>query len=70
MGQPRERPEGPDLHARRSLPEASNAPEWPTFEIDGENARATLVIDRHDVVTHDLDGDLRRAWGDDVLAFS
>lgn len=51
-------------------PEATNAPEWPTFEIDGQDARATLVIDRHDVVTHDLDGDLRRAWGDNVLSFS
>jgi len=28
------------------------------------------VIDRHDVVVSDLDGELRRAWGDNVLSFS
>lgn len=56
--------------AHGQTPEAPNAPAWPTFEVDGDDSRATLVIDRHDVVTHDLDGDLRRAWGDRVLSFS
>lgn len=31
--------------------------------------RATLVIDTQDTVVDDLDADVRRAWGDDVLSF-
>ena len=56
--------------ARGEEPEAPNAPVWPPFTADGEHARATLVIDRHDIVVDDLDGELRRAWGDQTLAFS
>lgn len=51
-------------------PSAPDGVDWPRFSVTGENARATLVIDRHDVVVDDLDGDLRRAWGDETLAFS
>ena len=56
--------------ARGDAPSAPDAPAWPTFTADGDDARATLVIDRHDVVVSDLDGELRRAWGDNVLSFS
>lgn len=41
-------------------------PEWIPYET-GE--RSTLVIDRQDSVVSDLDGDLRAAWGSDVLNF-
>ncbi|BAJ75459.1 carboxylesterase type B [Microbacterium testaceum StLB037] len=41
-------------------------PGWPEYSSD---SRATLVIDRHDRVVDDLDADLRRAWGDEVLSF-
>ncbi|MCJ1707630.1 carboxylesterase/lipase family protein [Microbacterium sp. VKM Ac-2923] len=47
-------------------PAASESPDWPPYSVD---TRATLVIDRRDRVVGDLDADLRRAWGDDVLAF-
>lgn len=47
-------------------PAASDSPDWPAYSAD---TRATLVIDRRDRVVDDLDADLRRAWGDDVLAF-
>jgi para-nitrobenzyl esterase len=47
-------------------PSASGAPDWPAYTAD---SRATLVIDRNDRVVDDLDADLRRAWGDDVLSF-
>jgi para-nitrobenzyl esterase len=40
-------------------------PRWPTYRADD---RPTLLIDRHDTVVHDLDGPLRKAWGDDVLS--
>ncbi len=42
--------------------------EWETFQPAG--ARSTLVIDRHDSLVPDLDGELRAAWGDAVLTFS
>ncbi len=41
-------------------------PRWPAYRADD---RPTLLIDRHDTVVDDLDGPLRRAWGDDVLSF-
>lgn len=41
-------------------------PGWPGYSTD---SRATLVIDRQDRVVDDLDADLRRAWGDEVLSF-
>ncbi|KTS02105.1 carboxylesterase/lipase family protein [Microbacterium testaceum] len=47
-------------------PAASGAADWPVFSPD---SRATLVIDRHDRIVDDLDADLRRAWGDEVLTF-
>jgi para-nitrobenzyl esterase len=57
---------------------------WTNFAKDGDPAgpagepawrpydagrRATLVIDKRDTVVDDLDGPVRRAWGDDVLSF-
>ena len=46
------------------------APQWPAYlAADGEGARATLVIERHDAVVDDLDAPLRAAWGDQVLDF-
>ncbi|GAA0992370.1 carboxylesterase/lipase family protein [Subtercola frigoramans] len=41
-------------------------PEWRSYT---QGERSTLVIDRHDRVVDDLDGDLRKAWGDEVLSF-
>lgn len=57
---------------------------WLSFAVDGapsgpagdpvwrpyrKEDRATLVIDAQDRVVGDLDGDLRSAWGDEVLSF-
>lgn len=52
--------------ARGEQPNATDAPDWPAFDIQD---RATLVIDTHDRVVPDLDKALRAGWGDDVLAF-
>jgi para-nitrobenzyl esterase len=41
-------------------------PRWRPYRA---NDRATLVIDAQDRVVEDLDGDLRLAWGDQVLSF-
>ncbi|MCH9729797.1 MAG: carboxylesterase/lipase family protein [Actinomycetia bacterium] len=41
-------------------------PAWGRY---GANDRATLVIDKEDSVVDDLDAEVRRAWGDDVLSF-
>ena len=48
-------PSGPD-----------GAPTWRPYEAEH---RSTLVIDKQDSVVDDLDADVRRAWGDDVLSF-
>lgn len=51
-------------------PDADGEPAWPAYRVsDGADARATLVIERHDAIVADLDGTLRAAWGDDVLDF-
>jgi len=51
-------------------PDADGGPDWPAYRVDdGADARATLVIERHDAIVADLDGRLRAAWGDDVLDF-
>lgn len=47
-------------------PDAPGAPAWPAFDPRG---RATMVIDRQDVLVGDLDAELRAAWGPTVLAF-
>ncbi|MXP23960.1 hypothetical protein GIY30_21715 [Gordonia sp. HNM0687] len=39
---------------------------WPAFD---EQVRATLVVDAADRIVDDLDRDIRRAWGDEVLSF-
>ncbi|MCV7151997.1 carboxylesterase/lipase family protein [Mycolicibacterium pyrenivorans] len=41
----------------------------PTWRPYGADDRATMVIDKQDSVVDDLDADVRRAWGDDVLSF-
>ena len=41
----------------------------PVWRPYGADDRATLVIDKQDSVIDDLDADVRRAWGDDVLSF-
>lgn len=51
---------------RGGAPDAPDAESWPAYD---SRRRSTLVIDRHDLVVGDLDADLRRAWGDRVLAF-
>jgi para-nitrobenzyl esterase len=39
---------------------------WPQYDLD---ARATLIIDTCDIVAHDPDGEIRDAWGEEVLGF-
>jgi para-nitrobenzyl esterase len=41
-------------------------PRWRPYR---DEDRATLLIDKHDVVVEDPDRSLRRAWGDDILSF-
>ncbi len=41
-------------------------PEWRPYRADD---RSALVIGKQDAVVDDLDRDLRRAWGDEVLSF-
>jgi para-nitrobenzyl esterase len=41
-------------------------PGWRPYDADD---RATLVIDKQERVVDDLDSQVRRAWGDDVLSF-
>lgn len=56
--------------ARGGDPDADAGPAWPGYVATGTDAaRQTLVIDRHDRVVPDLDGELRAAWGDRVLSF-
>lgn len=57
---------GTDASERRAAAGRKAAPAWPRY--DGEGRR-TLVIDVQDRVVADLDADLRRGWGDEVLAF-
>ena len=56
--------------ARTGVPDVDDddqdAPEWVGYTTD---SRAVLVIDAQDRVVDDLDADLRRAWGADVLGF-
>ncbi len=56
--------------AHGRTPDADAAPAWPAYVATGADAaRHTLVIDRHDRIVPDLDGELRAAWGDQVLSF-
>ncbi|MFW0783281.1 carboxylesterase/lipase family protein [Gordonia sp. CPCC 206044] len=52
--------------ARDGDPTGEPALDWPAYD---ETTRATLLIDATDRIVDDLDGDIRRAWGDDVLSF-
>jgi para-nitrobenzyl esterase len=52
--------------AVRGVPDGGAEPAWPPFDT---SVRATLVIDATDRVVDDLDGELRRAWGEQVLSF-
>jgi para-nitrobenzyl esterase len=42
------------------------APAWPRYDVE---ERLTLLIDLQDRVVTDPDADLRRGWGDELLAF-
>ena len=44
-------------------------PDDPVWSPWSDAGHPTLVIDRHDAVVPDLDGPVRRAWGDAVLSF-
>lgn len=46
--------------------ESGGTPPWRPYRSDD---RATLVIDGQDRVVDDLDGEIRAAWGDEVLSF-
>lgn len=52
--------------ANHGAPDDPYTPQWPSYD---EKTRATLVFDRSDRRADDLDGPLRRAWGDQALAF-
>lgn len=58
-------PDGADGSAPRAVAPA-DAPAWPRYVATD---RATLLIDRGDTIVHDPDGDVREAWGPEVLAF-
>ena len=47
-------------------PAGPGDPVWRPYRAD---ERATLVIDKQDSVVDDLDGDVRAAWGGEVLSF-
>ena len=40
--------------------------EWPQYD---ENTRTTLIINGTDTIENDPDGDIRKAWGEEVLGF-
>jgi para-nitrobenzyl esterase len=42
------------------------APFWPRYDTE---SRLTYVFDGRDRVVSDPQGDLRRAWGDQIIAF-
>jgi para-nitrobenzyl esterase len=42
------------------------APYWPRYDTE---SRLTYVFDGKDGVVADPHGDLRRAWGDEIIAF-
>jgi para-nitrobenzyl esterase len=46
--------------------EGGPAPEWPRYDAE---RRATLLFDRGERVVDDPDAEIRRAWGDRVIAF-
>ncbi|MGV9709183.1 carboxylesterase/lipase family protein [Gordonia sp. NPDC003424] len=52
--------------AHRGDPARDPTLPWPAFDVED---RATLVIDAEDRIVADLDADLRKAWGDEVLGF-
>ena len=56
--------------AHGRAPDAAAGPVWvPYSTTAADDARQTLVIERQDTVVPDLDGQLRAAWGDEVLDF-
>ncbi|MFB2579775.1 carboxylesterase/lipase family protein [Herbiconiux sp. P15] len=51
--------------ARDGVPEPEGEP-WPRYD---EEHRSTLIFDREDVIEHDPDAPIRRAWGPEIVAF-
>jgi para-nitrobenzyl esterase len=39
---------------------------WPGYD---EDARATLLIDGKDSIAYDPDGNIRQAWGEEVIGY-
>jgi para-nitrobenzyl esterase len=39
---------------------------WPRYD---EQTRSTLIINTSDTVENDPDGEIRKAWGEEVLGF-
>jgi para-nitrobenzyl esterase len=39
---------------------------WPRYD---ETTRTTLIINSEDTIENDPDGDIRQAWGEEVLGF-
>ncbi|MGG7509520.1 carboxylesterase/lipase family protein [Plantibacter sp. YIM 135249] len=52
--------------AGSAVESVAHAADWPRYALED---RASLVIDTEESVAFDLDGPLREAWGDHVLAF-
>lgn len=52
--------------ARSGEPDAEGAVTWPLYD---ETSRSTLVFDSRGTVVDDPDPEIRRAWGDTVIAF-
>jgi len=44
----------------------ATSPIWPRYDVE---SRLTYVFDRKDRVVSDPHGELRRAWGDSIIAF-
>jgi para-nitrobenzyl esterase len=51
-------------HAKPAGP--AGEPEWPPYQADD---RACLIVDKDDVLAHDVDADIRAAWGSEMVSF-
>jgi para-nitrobenzyl esterase len=45
---------------------AAGDPEWTSY---AEDDRSCLIIDRSDVLAHDVDAKIRAAWGSEMVSF-
>jgi para-nitrobenzyl esterase len=52
--------------ARATPAGAAGDPEWTSY---AEDDRSCLIIDRSDVLAHDVDANIRAAWGSEMVSF-